>query len=78
VGGQAYSGDWRYTWLALAMLGLYFVVVFTPPLREMADLAALGVLDYVALGGVAFGWAMVLRTLWRKEILDRFLGITLK
>jgi cation-transporting ATPase E len=78
VGGQAYSGDWRYTYMAIAMMTLYFLVVFIPPLQEISGLARLGVLDYVVLAGVAFGWAITLRTLWRKEILDRFLGITLK
>ena len=77
VGGAPLSGEWRYTLSAVAMLLLYFLVVIIPPLRQIADLAWLGISGYVMLGVVALGWAIVLRTMWRQRLLDRFVGIDL-
>lgn len=76
-GGAPYSGDWRYTLSALAMLLLYFIIVLIPPLRNIVDLAWLGISGYVLLGGVALGWGLLLRTMWRQHLLDRFLGVDL-
>ncbi len=76
-GGAPRSGDWRYTLTALAMLLLYFVIVLIPPLRQIVDLAWLGISGYVMLGGVALGWGLLLRTMWRQHLLDRFLGVDL-
>jgi cation-transporting ATPase E len=77
VGGQPLSGDWRYTLTALAMLMVYFIILAVPPFREFADLALLGLFDYLFLGMVALIWGIVVRTIWRKRLLDRFLGVDL-
>jgi cation-transporting ATPase E len=76
-GGAPRSGDWRYTLSALAMLVLYFIIVLIPPLRNIVDLAWLGISGYMMLGGVALGWGLLLRTMWRQHLLDRFLGVDL-
>jgi cation-transporting ATPase E len=78
VGGQPLSGDWRYTLTALAMLSLYFIILAVPSLRELAELVLLGPLDYFLLALIALGWGLVLRTIWRRRLLDRFLGVDLE
>jgi cation-transporting ATPase E len=78
VGGQPFSGDWRYTLTALAMLILYFIILAIPSLREAAELILLGPSDYVLLALIALGWGLMLRTIWRRRLLDRFLGIDLE
>jgi cation-transporting ATPase E len=77
VGGQPLSGDWRYTLTALAMLIVYFVILAVPTLREFADLVLLGLFDYIFLGLVALIWGLAVRTIWRRRLLDRFLGVDL-
>ncbi len=78
VGGQPLSGDWRYTLTAVAMLILYFIILAVPPLRELAELVLLGPLDYFLLALIALAWGLALRTIWRRRLLDRFLGVDLK
>jgi len=78
VGGQPLSGDWRFTLIALAMLTLYFTILAVPRLRELAELVLLGPFHYILLALVALGWGLVLRTIWRRRLLDRFLGVDLE
>jgi cation-transporting ATPase E len=78
VGGQPLSGDWRYTLTALAMLIAYIVILAVPQLRELAELVLLGFYDYIILAVIAVGWALVLRTIWRRRMLDWFLGVELE
>jgi cation-transporting P-type ATPase E len=77
VGGQPFSGDRRYSLVALLLLGVYLTILFTPPLRDFFELAPLGVLDCGFLGLVALEWALIVRLMWRTRFLDRFLGTSL-
>jgi cation-transporting P-type ATPase E len=77
VGGQPFSGDRRYSLIALLLLGVYLTILFTPPLRDFFELAPLGVLDCGFLGLVALEWALIVRLMWRTRFLDRFLGTSL-
>jgi len=78
VGGQPLSGDWRYTLTALAMLIVYIVILAVPQLRELAELVLLGPFDYIILALLAVMWSLVLRTIWRRHMLDWFLGVELE
>jgi cation-transporting ATPase E len=77
VGAEPLSGDWRYSLVALVLLGVYAMVLALPLLREFFELSLLGVNDYLILGFIALLWCLVLRFIWRSKILDRFLGVDL-
>lgn len=77
VGGERLSGDWRYSLVALALLGVYVIILAVPPLREFFELSLLGVKDYLIIGLIALLWCLVLRYIWRVKLLDRFLGVDL-
>ncbi|MDX2243541.1 MAG: HAD-IC family P-type ATPase [Leptolyngbyaceae cyanobacterium bins.302] len=77
VGGEPYSGDWRYTWVALALLGVYFLIVAIPPFRNFFELYRLSTLSYAFIALVALEWCLILRAVWRSRFLDRFLGLDL-
>ncbi|MEB3339489.1 HAD-IC family P-type ATPase [Okeania sp.] len=77
VGGENYSGDWRYTLVALALLGIYIVILAVPPLRQFFELSLLSTHDYVVIIWVALVWCLFLRYMWRAKLLDKFLGVDL-
>ena len=78
VGGQPYSGDWRYTLLAGVMLLAYIIILAVPDFRELAELVLLGLFDYALLAVVALIWGLALRTVWRRRMLGWFLGVDLE
>ncbi len=78
VSCEPYCGDWRYTILAGVLLIIYAVISFVPPLRGFFDLTPLSPIEYLVIGLVAILWCIALRYIWRHQVLDRFLGITLR
>lgn len=78
VGGEPLSGDWRYTIVALILLGIYFLIVLVPPFRRFFELSDLGWISYLFIGLVALEWSLILRAIWRSRFLDRFLGADLQ
>jgi cation-transporting ATPase E len=77
VGGEPLSGDWRYTIVALILLGVYFLIVAVPPFRQFFELTPLSPLGYLFIGLIALEWCFILRAVWRGRFLDHFLGIDL-
>ncbi len=77
VGGEPLSGDWRYSWVALILLGVYMVILVVPPMRNFFELFRLGTEHYLFIGLVAVEWCLILRMMWRTRFLDRFLGVDL-
>lgn len=77
VGGEPLSGDWRYSIVALILLGVYLLIVAIPPLSRFFELYPLGVVNYLFIGLVALEWCLILRFAWRTRFLDRFLGVDL-
>ena len=53
VGGSTFSGDWRPTLLAAALLLVYVGVITVPPLRAFFSLPALHPVDYLVIGAAA-------------------------
>lgn len=74
TGGATLSGDWRYSFMALAMLGMFIVLLIVPDLRSLFDLELLLPVDYLVLALLAFCWALLVRTAWRSRWLERFLA----
>ena len=77
VGGEPLSGDWRYSIVALILLGVYLLIVAIPPLSRFFELYPLDPVNYLFIGLVAIEWCLILRLTWRSRFLDRFLGIDL-
>lgn len=75
TGGALLSGDWRYLFLALAMLVALVVLLAVPELRSLFDLRPLLAIDYLILALLAFLWALLVRTAWRNHWLENFLHI---
>jgi cation-transporting P-type ATPase E len=77
AGGEPLSGDWRYTFTALILAVVYFVVLAIPPLRDFFELAPLTWKDCLYIGLIALEWCLILRFVWRTRFFDRFLGVDL-
>jgi cation-transporting ATPase E len=77
VGGEPYSGDWRYSLAALLLALGMLLVLLIPPVRDFCELAVLSPRDIAFLFLVAFEWALILRLTWRMKFFDRFLGVDL-
>ncbi|MDZ4670372.1 MAG: HAD-IC family P-type ATPase [Phototrophicales bacterium] len=75
VGGDLYSGDWRYTILSVGIFGLYTAIILIVPLRRFFELSPLSTLLYLFIGGMALLWMLTLRFVWRRRVLESFLGI---
>ena len=59
AGGSDLSKDWRPSFMALALLIVYIVILVVPPLRSFFELQLLGVLDYLAIGVLALLWWLI-------------------
>ncbi|GAP98895.1 HAD-IC family P-type ATPase [Leptolyngbya sp. NIES-2104] len=75
TGGAPISGDLRYLFLSIAMLGVLIVLLGVPGLRSLFDLRPLLPIDYLILALFAFLWALLVRTAWRNRWLETFLHI---
>jgi cation-transporting ATPase E len=78
VGGDELSGDRRPLLLALTMLALYAAIMGVPAVRRSFELAPLRALDLVLIGAAVVIWAVGLRTVWRRLLFERWLGVTLR
>jgi cation-transporting P-type ATPase E len=74
VGGEPYSGDWRYVIAAIVLTIGLILTLTIPPVRKFYELAELSWGDILFLMLVAFEWALILRITWRSKFFDRFLG----
>jgi cation-transporting ATPase E len=75
VAGDDLSGDWRPAGVALAMLALYGVALYVPPVRDFYGLTPLPIADLLLLAGVAGAWALAVRTVWRRRLFERLLRL---
>lgn len=73
AGGDRLSGDWRPTILAICSMALYVTLLLSPSLRNFFELEPLSWWDYALIGGSAIVWAFLLRWIWRRRVLERFL-----
>jgi cation-transporting ATPase E len=71
------TGDWRPVLLALGLLSLFAIILLVPLLRSFFALASFTPLEtgVVALAGLL--WLLVVRTIWRIRLMERFLGLEL-
>ena len=58
--------------MLLAALGW---ILFDPARRAFFDLGALALLDVAIVVAASVAWTVALRTVWRRELFDRVLGL---
>jgi cation-transporting ATPase E len=76
VGGDVYSGDWRNTYMAIALFVLFIAATYIPLTQELLRLAPLqDIQSYAIVGAVAIVWLFVVRAIWRAPWLNRYVGI---
>lgn len=78
VGGAPFSGDLRYSGIALVMAGVTLLSLTVPILRDFFELATLSSHDILFLFAVAIEWGLIQRALWRSRFFDHFLGVDLR
>jgi cation-transporting ATPase E len=75
TGGSPLRKDWKFSVLSVLMFFGFMAVALSRLGRLSFDLALLHWQDYVVCGAAAVAWMLGTRFLWRKRILDTFLGI---
>ncbi|MBC8171572.1 MAG: haloacid dehalogenase, partial [Anaerolineae bacterium] len=75
VGGDDFSGDWRPTILALGMAICLLLSNLLPGVREVFELEVLTLPDYGVIIGATLIWTVLMRSIWRARLFDRFLGL---
>lgn len=75
VGGDELSPDPRPTILSAAMLVVFMLIATFPFTRNFFELIILRAEDYLILVVLAVVWAFSLRFVWRRRLLQRFLGL---
>ncbi len=75
IGGDEFSGDWRPTLLAGAMLLAFLVILTVPPLAAAFEIVPLPPVWYAAVALVALACLLLLRFAWRGRWLERFLRV---
>jgi len=78
VGGDELSGDWRPTFLALAMLMLLGLMMGLAPLRQFFELSILSITDWLWISLVVVVWALALRLMWRARLWERLLEFDIR
>ena len=76
VAGDEFSGDKRPAIMTVALLGCFLVIVATPSLRSIFELAPLGLDDLLVAFIAAGAWTLVLRWAWRERVFTRLVGIS--
>ncbi len=71
VAGDEYSGDKRPTYLAVAMLAVFIIIMVVPATRTFFVLTPLGIFDVALLGAAVVAWGFTLRYIWRGRVLER-------
>jgi len=66
---------WRHVALALTLTVAFAVIAVEPGLRTLFELQALSLADYAVLALIATIWAVVLRAIWRWQLVEHLLGV---
>ena len=74
TGGAPLRGDWRPTWLALALAGCLALTLALPLGRTIWELTALPLWLYGVDVVLDVVWGLLVKGIWRASILDRVLA----
>jgi cation-transporting ATPase E len=75
VDGDALSGDWRPTILAAGLLALYTLIMIIPAWRGFFELQPLTLWDVLLIVALTAVWAVTLRFIWHRNMMERVLGV---
>jgi len=76
VGGDEYSGDRRPTLLAFFLFLLFLLALIAPGVSDFYALTPLRqVNDYLIIAVITIVWMLVVRTVWRSGLVDRYLNL---
>jgi cation-transporting P-type ATPase E len=75
VNQAAHLWNWLPTLLALGMFACLIAVLAIAPLRTLFNLQALGLVDYLIIGGATLLWAILVQAIWRFRLFERFLQL---
>lgn len=67
--------DWRPTMLAFVLGVAYVAVLLLPAARDFFSFAMPGPREAVLATAAAVAWVPLVRTFWKRRLVDRFLGI---
>ncbi|MGI9253247.1 MAG: HAD-IC family P-type ATPase, partial [Thermomicrobiales bacterium] len=68
------ANDWRPAILAMAMVPLYILILWTPNLRDFFGLQTLNATSYLVIGAIIIGWTLLLRLIWQTGSFGRYFG----
>ena len=78
AGGEKLSGDWRPTILAAGLLVVFAVFLVIPFLRDFYGLIPLRSWShYLVIALTVFIWTLIVRLVWRANLVERYLNIDL-
>jgi len=75
TGGDDLSGDVRPLLMSVLMLLAFAVIVWVEPFRRFFQMELLQATDYLFLGVLSVLCGLLLRTVWRWNVFNRFLGL---
>jgi cation-transporting P-type ATPase E len=75
IGGDTLSGDWKPTILAVVLMVVFAIINAVPQARALFALAPLGWTELGLVAGAVAIWLPLVRLLWRKHLIARFLGV---
>jgi cation-transporting ATPase E len=75
AGGDELSGDWKPTILVTVLLAVFCLINTLPQARALFALAPLGWVELGLIACAVATWLPLVRALWRKHLIARFLGL---
>lgn len=75
AGGSPYRGHWLVGAAAIVLIAAYYVLLLLPGLRSFFELAPLPLFFHLAILVMTALWALLLRMVWRRQWLTRFLDL---
>jgi cation-transporting ATPase E len=77
AGGAPYRGHWLTGASAVALIVAYYILLLWPWPRAFFELVPLPLSFHIAILVMTAAWAFLLRTMWRRNCLGRFLDMPL-
>lgn len=75
TGADELSGDWKPTILAIVTLAVYFVILALPFSKSYFEVSPIPWQDWAIVIVASLIWLFTTRYLWRKRVIQGFLGI---